>query len=132
LSLFRILMRFLKRFSKYKPTCKSKTILTLVCGALSLFQANQTESQSQTSDQQQQSEGTQAGEPLSTTTKSGGVSTKPSLKDHHVLTSTKSVDYSEIEMNRDPEFRSGHMHNNVSNNLQSRRNKSKSSEEMNR
>lgn len=123
-------MRFLKRFSKYKPTCKSKTILNW-CGALSLFQANQTESQSQTSDQQQ-SEGTQAGEPLSTTTKSAGVSTKPSLKDHHVLTSTKSVDYSEIEMNRDPEFRSGHVHNNVSNNLQSRRNKSKSSEEMNR
>lgn len=123
-------MRFLKRFSKYNRPASQKLFLTVhLCGAL--FQANQTESQSQTSDQQQ-SEGTQAGEPLSTTTKSAGVSTKPSLKDHHVLTSTKSVDYSEIEMNRDPEFRSGHMHNNVSNNLQSRRNKSKSSEEMNR
>ncbi|XP_066143980.1 protein still life, isoform SIF type 1 isoform X2 [Euwallacea fornicatus] len=94
-------------------------------------QANQIESQSQTSDQQQQSEGTQAGEPLSVASKSAGASTKGSLKDHHVLSSTKSVDYSEMEMNRDPEFR-GHLHNNVSNNIQARRSKSKSSEDMNR
>ncbi|CAH1128391.1 unnamed protein product [Ceutorhynchus assimilis] len=91
---------------------------------------HQTESQSQTTDQQQQSESTQAGgETISTSTKTASASTK---KEHHILSNAKSVDYSDMEMSRDPEFRSGHMHNNVSNNLQSRRNKSKSSEDMNR
>ncbi|KAL1514140.1 hypothetical protein ABEB36_003448 [Hypothenemus hampei] len=95
-------------------------------------QANQTESQSQTSDQQQ-SEGTQAGEPLSVTTTTKSVSTK-SHKDnvHHVLTSTKSVDYADIEINTDGDLRSNHAHNNVGNNAQSRRSRSKSSEDMNR
>lgn len=56
---------------------------------------------------------------------------KPSLKEkgHHVLSNAKSVDYSDMEMNRNREFR-GHGH--VSNNIQSRKNKSKSSEDMNR
>ncbi|ERL83615.1 hypothetical protein D910_00739, partial [Dendroctonus ponderosae] len=92
-------------------------------------QGNQTESQSQTSDQQQ-SESVQVGEPLAKATSSG----KPSLKEkgHHMLSSAKSVDYSDMEMNRNREFRGGHGHNSVSNNIQSRKNKSKSSEDMNR
>ncbi|ENN80909.1 hypothetical protein YQE_02697, partial [Dendroctonus ponderosae] len=83
-------------------------------------QGNQTESQSQTSDQQQ-SESVQVGEPLAKATSSG----KPSLKEkgHHMLSSAKSVDYSDMEMNRNREFRGGHGHNSVSNNIQSRKNK---------
>lgn len=50
---------------------------------------------------------------------------------HHVLTNTKSVDYSEIDMAREAEMRAAHHHNVLNNNLNHRRNKSKSTEDMN-
>ncbi|XP_050309529.1 protein still life, isoform SIF type 1 isoform X3 [Anthonomus grandis grandis] len=106
-------------------------------------QVNQIEKQSQTPDQPQQSEGTQAGEPISSLKSSGGLSKdqteykerKERDRDniHHVLSNAKSVDYSDIELAREQaELRGAHLHNNLSNNLQARRSKSKSSEDMNR
>lgn len=50
---------------------------------------------------------------------------------HHVLTNTKSVDYSEIDMVREAELRAAHHHNMLNNNLSGRRSKSKSTEDMN-
>lgn len=80
------------------------------------------------------SEGTQAGGTLAPNTKSSATSTRPPLRDnlHHVLTNTKSVDYSEIDMVREAELRAAHHHNVLNNNLTNRRNKSKSTEDMNR
>ncbi|KAJ8918396.1 hypothetical protein NQ315_008092 [Exocentrus adspersus] len=98
-------------------------------------QISQTESQSQTqTTESSKSEGTQAGGPLPPNTKSSSTSTRPPLRDnlHHVLTNTKSVDYSEIDMVRDAELRAAHHHNVLNNNINNRRNKSKSTEDMNR
>ncbi|CAG9832851.1 unnamed protein product [Diabrotica balteata] len=98
-------------------------------------QISQTEPPSQTqTSESSKSEGTQAGGSLGPTTKSSSTSTRPPLRDnlHHVLTNTKSVDYSEIDMVRDAELRAAHHHNVVNNNISSRRNKSKSTEDMNR
>lgn len=98
------------------------------------FQGNQTETPSQTqSTESQKSEGTQAGGTLQTNTKSSSTSTRPPLREnmHHVLTNTKSVDYSEIDMVREAELRAAHHHNILNNNLGGRRNKSKSTEDMN-
>ncbi|XP_060516827.1 protein still life, isoform SIF type 1 isoform X3 [Cylas formicarius] len=95
-------------------------------------QISQTETQSQTTESQK-SEGTQAGGTLAPTTKSSSTSTRPLRENmHHVLTNTKSVDYSEIDMVRDAELRASHHHANLANTLQGRRNKSKSTEDMNR
>ncbi|XP_076255312.1 guanine nucleotide exchange factor still life isoform X3 [Rhynchophorus ferrugineus] len=94
---------------------------------------SQTETQSQTIESQK-SESTQAGGAMPPTTKSSSTSTRPPLREnlHHVLTNTKSIDYSEIDMIRDAEFRATHQSNNLSNTLQNKRNKSKSTEDMNR
>ncbi|XP_057653123.1 protein still life, isoform SIF type 1 isoform X3 [Diorhabda carinulata] len=97
-------------------------------------QISQTETQSQTQPgESSKSEGTQAGGSLGPNTKSSSTSTRPPLRDnfHHVLTNTKSVDYSDIDMIRDAELRAAHHHNVVNNNI-SRKNKSKSTEDMNR
>ncbi|XP_017786934.1 PREDICTED: protein still life, isoform SIF type 1-like, partial [Nicrophorus vespilloides] len=96
-------------------------------------ETNQTETQSQTqSTESSKSEGTQAGGTLQKDTKSSSTSTRQPLRDtHHVLTNTKSVDYSEIDMVRDAELRAAHHHNILNNNI-SKRNKSKSTEDMNR
>lgn len=51
---------------------------------------------------------------------------------HHVLTNTKSVDYSDMDMVREAELRTAHHHNVLNNNISNRRNKSKSTEDMNR
>ncbi|KAJ8926320.1 hypothetical protein NQ314_021336 [Rhamnusium bicolor] len=96
---------------------------------------SQTEIQSQTqTTESSKSEGTQAGGSLAPNTKTSSTSTRPPLRDnlHHVLTNTKSVDYSEIDMVRDAELRSAHHHNVLNNNISNRRNKSKSTEDMNR
>ncbi|KAJ8948406.1 hypothetical protein NQ318_009917 [Aromia moschata] len=98
-------------------------------------QISQTESQSQTqTTESQKSEGTQAGGSLPPNTKTSSTSTRPPLRDnlHHVLTNTKSVDYSEIDMVRDAELRAAHHHNILNNNISARRSKSKSTEDMNR
>lgn len=99
-----------------------------------VFQISQTETQSQTqTTESSKSEGTQAGGTLQSNTKTSSTSTRPpSLRDHHVLTNTKSVDYSEIDMVRDAELRAVHHHNMMNNAMGSRRNKSKSTEDMNR
>ncbi|KAJ8968878.1 hypothetical protein NQ317_018634, partial [Molorchus minor] len=98
-------------------------------------QVSQTESPSQTqTTESSKSEGTQAGGPLPSNTKTSSTSTRPPLRDnlHHILTNTKSVDYSEIDMVRDAELRAAHHHNVLNNNISARRNKSKSTEDMNR
>ncbi|VEN58877.1 unnamed protein product [Callosobruchus maculatus] len=100
-------------------------------------QISQTESQSQTQmSETSKSEGTQAGGTLaSSNTKSSSTSTRQALRDnmHHVLTNTKSIDYSEIDMIREAEMRAAsHAQNMMNNNLGGRRSKSKSTEDMNR
>lgn len=100
-----------------------------------ILQVSQTESQSQTQPtESSKSEGTQAGGTLAPNTKSSSTSTRPPLREnmHHVLTNTKSVDYSDIDMMRDAELRATHHHNVLNNNISNRRNKSKSTEDMNR
>lgn len=94
----------------------------------------QTESQSQTQTESSKSEGTQAGGTLQPATKTSSTSTRGPLRDnlHHVLTNTKSVDYSDIDMVREAELRAAHHHNVINNNITNRRSKSKSTEDMNR
>ncbi|RZC34720.1 still life, isoform SIF type 1, partial [Asbolus verrucosus] len=97
-------------------------------------QVVQTETQSQTQTvESTKTEGTQAGGTLQMNTKTSSTSTRPPLREntHHVLTNTKSVDYSEIDM-RDVDLRTAHHHNILNNNISNRRNKSKSTEDMNR
>ncbi|KAF5297733.1 hypothetical protein FQR65_LT09906 [Abscondita terminalis] len=97
-------------------------------------QAAQTETPSQTqSSETQKSEGIQAGGTLQSNTKSSSTSTRPPFRDnlHHVLTNTRSVDYSDVDMVREAELRSAHHHNILNNNISSRRSKSKSTEDMN-
>ncbi|KAL3281788.1 hypothetical protein HHI36_004989, partial [Cryptolaemus montrouzieri] len=92
----------------------------------------QTETQSQTQlSETSKSEGTQAGGTLQNT-KSSSTSTRPPFRDHHLLTNTKSVDYSDVDMVREAELRAAHHHNVINNNLTNRRSKSKSTEDMNR
>lgn len=50
---------------------------------------------------------------------------------HHVLTNTKSADYTELDMVRDADLRAAHHHNFLNNNINNRRSKSKSTEDMN-
>ncbi|XP_022905977.1 protein still life, isoform SIF type 1 isoform X4 [Onthophagus taurus] len=97
-------------------------------------QVSQTETQSQTqTTESSKSEGTQAGGSLQSSTKNTSTSTRaPSLRDHHILTNTKSVDYSDIDMVRDAELRAVHHHNMLNAGIGSRRSKSKSTEDMNR
>ncbi|XP_068904379.1 protein still life, isoform SIF type 1 isoform X4 [Tenebrio molitor] len=98
-------------------------------------QVVQTETQSQTqTTESTKTEGTQAGGTLQMNTKTSSTSTRPPLRDnaHHVLTNTKSVDYSEIDMVREVDLRNAHHHNLLNNNITNRRNKSKSTEDMNR
>ncbi|XP_068083118.1 protein still life, isoform SIF type 1-like [Anabrus simplex] len=83
------------------------------------------------------SEGTQAGGTLQNMK-----STSASRKDHHhILTSTKSVDYPDMDMVREAELRAAHHHNinnnnnnninnNNNNNNNNRRSKSKSTDDM--
>lgn len=100
-----------------------------------MFQVSQTESQSQTQQTEtSKSEGTQVGGSLTSNTKTNSTSTRPPLREnlHHVLTNTKSVDYSDIDMVRDAELRAAHHHNMLNNNISGRRSKSKSTEDMNR
>lgn len=94
----------------------------------------QTETQSQTQiTESSKSEGTQAGGTLQPNTKSSSTSTRPQIRGnmHHVLTNTKSADYAELDMVRDAELRAAHHHNFLNNNISARRNKSKSTEDMN-
>ncbi|KAK9744060.1 hypothetical protein QE152_g8112 [Popillia japonica] len=97
-------------------------------------QVSQTESQSQTqTTESSKSEGTQAGGTLQSNTKTSSTSTRPpSLREHHILTNTKSVDYSDIDMVRDAELRTVHQYNLMNNTMSGRRSKSKSTEDMNR
>lgn len=91
----------------------------------------QTESPSQTqTTESTKTEGTQAGGTLQMNTKTSSTSTRPPLREntHHVLTNTKSVDYSEMDI---VDMRTHH-HNLLNNNINNRRNKSKSTEDMNR
>lgn len=97
-------------------------------------QVVQTETQSQTqTTESTKTEGTQAGGTLQMNTKTSSTSTRPPLREnaHHVLTNTKSVDYSDMDM-REMDMRNAHHHNLLNNNISSRRNKSKSTEDMNR
>lgn len=101
-------------------------------------QVIQTETQSQTQPaiESTKTEGTQAGGTLQPTNNnnktSSSTSTRPPLREnsHHMLTNTKSVDYSDIDMVREVELR--HHHNVLNNNITNKRNKSKSTEDMNR
>ncbi|KAK9888791.1 hypothetical protein WA026_001015 [Henosepilachna vigintioctopunctata] len=89
----------------------------------------QTESQPQTqANETSKSEGTQAGGTLQNTKSSS----RPPFRDHHILTNTKSVDYADVDMIREAELRAAHHHNVLNNNLTNRRNKSKSTEDMNK
>lgn len=96
-------------------------------------QVVQTETQSQTqTTETTKTEGTQAGGTLQINTKTSSTSTRPPLREnsHHILSNTKSVDYSEIDVVREVDLR--HHHNMLNNNITNRRNKSKSTEDMNR
>ncbi|GLV41393.1 hypothetical protein CBL_06623 [Carabus blaptoides fortunei] len=101
-------------------------------------QVSQTETQTQQNQHTQstessKSEGTQAGGTLQqTNTKSSSTSTRPHKEQlHHMLSATKSVDYSDIDMVREAEMRAAHHHNVINNNINNRRSKSKSTEDMN-
>ncbi|XP_018324998.1 protein still life, isoform SIF type 1 [Agrilus planipennis] len=103
-------------------------------------QAAQTESPPQTQStetEKSKSEAIQAGGTLQPpTTRTSSTSTRQPLREnvHHVLTNTRSVDYPDMDVIRDAELRAAHqnMLNNNSDNITNRRNKSKSTEDMNR
>ncbi|KAF5288932.1 hypothetical protein FQA39_LY03811 [Lamprigera yunnana] len=61
---------------------------------------------------------------LQSNTKTSSTSTRPPFRDnlHHILTNTRSVDYTDVDMVREAELRSAHHHNIINNNLSSRRN----------
>nr|XP_015835961.1 PREDICTED: protein still life, isoform SIF type 1 isoform X4 [Tribolium castaneum] len=114
-------------------TATGPKTVTASVGTQNSSQIVQTETQSQTQTEATKTEGTQAGGTLQMNTKTSSTSTRPPLRDnaHHVLTNTKSVDYSEIDM-REMDLRAAHHHNLLNNNISNRRSKSKSTEDMNR
>ncbi|XP_044267189.1 protein still life, isoform SIF type 1 isoform X4 [Tribolium madens] len=114
-------------------TATGPKTVTASVGTQNSSQIVQTETQSQTQTEATKTEGTQAGGTLQMNTKTSATSTRPPLREntHHVLTNTKSVDYSEIDM-REMDLRAAHHHNLLNNNISNRRSKSKSTEDMNR